>query len=159
MRFGVLPPDTFDRLDGLSTLRAIIGGELPQPPICAVLNYALIEAGEGTATFAGEAGEQHLNPAGTVHGGWAATIVDSALACAVHATLAAGERYTSVEMKLAFVRPIIAGRTGRLTCRGEIVNRGRTLAFSEARLVDAGGKVYAHGTETCMIFPKEAGAK
>jgi uncharacterized protein (TIGR00369 family) len=159
MRFGVLPENTFDQLDGLATLRAMIAGELPQPPICAVLNYRLVDASEGSATFAGEPDETMRNPAGTVHGGWAATLLDSALACAVHATLAAGERYTSVEMKLNFLRPILAGRTGQLLCRGEVIHRGRTLALSEAQLVDSAGKVYAHGTETCMIFPKENGAR
>ncbi|WP_284178756.1 PaaI family thioesterase [Rhabdaerophilum sp. SD176] len=153
-RYAPLPPDTFDRLSGLDTLRAMIAGDLPAPPMAGTLNFDLIEAEGGRVVFAGTPLEAHLNPAGTVHGGWAATILDSALACAVHATLAVGERYTSVEMKLNYLRPILAGKTGRLTCEGKVIQRGRTLALSEARLVDSGGKLYAHASETCMIFPK-----
>ncbi|MCZ8181965.1 MAG: PaaI family thioesterase [Beijerinckiaceae bacterium] len=153
-RYAPLPPDTFDRLSGLETLRAMIAGDLPAPPMAGTLNFDLIEAEEGRVLFAGTPLEAHLNPAGTVHGGWAATILDSALACAVHATLAAGERYTSVEMKLNYLRPILVGKTGRLSCEGKVIQRGRTLALSEARLVDSGGKLYAHASETCMIFPK-----
>lgn len=153
-RYAPLPPDTFDRLSGLDTLRAMIAGDLPAPPMAGTLNFDLIEAEEGRVLFAGTPLAAHLNPAGTVHGGWAATILDSALACAVHATLAAGERYTSVEMKLNYLRPILVGKTGRLSCEGKVIQRGRTLALSEARLVDSGGKLYAHASETCMIFPK-----
>jgi len=153
-RYAPLPPETFDRLSGLETLRAMIAGELPAPPMAGTLNFDLVEAGEGRVIFAGTPQEAHLNPAGTVHGGWAATILDSALACAVHATLSAGERYTSVEMKLNYLRPILVGKTGTLKCEGKVIQRGRTLALSEARLVDAEGKLYAHASETCMIFPK-----
>lgn len=152
--YAPLPPETFDTLSGLETLQAMIAGDLPGPPMAGTMNFDLLEAEEGRVVFAGTPLEAHLNPAGTVHGGWSATIVDSALACAVHATLAAGERYTSVEMKLNFLRPILAGKTGRLICEGKVIQRGRTLALSEARLVDEGGKLYAHGSETCMIFPK-----
>lgn len=152
--YAPLPPETFDTLSGLETLRAMIAGDLPGPPMAGTMNFDLLEAEEGRVVFAGTPLAAHLNPAGTVHGGWSASIVDSALACAVHATLAAGERYTSVEMKLNFLRPILVGKTGRLICEGKVIQRGRTLALSEARLVDEGGKLYAHGSETCMIFPK-----
>ncbi len=153
-RYAPLPPDVFDRLSGLETLNAMIAGKLPAPPMAQTLNFDLIEAEEGRVVFAGEPLPAFLNPAGTVHGGWAATLLDSALACAVHATLAAGERYTSVEMKLNYLRPILVGKSGRLTCEGKVIQRGRTLALSEARLVDGSGKLYAHASETCMIFPK-----
>lgn len=151
-RYAPLPPDTFDTLTGLETLRGMIAGSLPAPPMAATMNFNLVEVDEGRVVFAGTPLEGHLNPAGTVHGGWAATILDSALACAVHSTLAKGERYTSVEMKLNFLRPILVGKTGRLICEGKIIQRGRTLALSEARLVDAGGKLYAHASETCMMM-------
>lgn len=156
-RPSILPPDFYERMTGLETLQAMIAGELPGPPIAATLNFRLIEAAEGVAVFEGSPGEESYNPIGSIHGGWAATILDSALACAVHSTLEKGERYTSVEMKVAFVRPIYPGKPGRLICRGSVINRGCTLAFSEASLVDEAGKVYAHGTETCMIFPKQEG--
>lgn len=152
--FAPLPPEVFNELSGLEALRRMIAGALPAPPIARTLNFALVEVAEGKAVFAGEALEAFLNPAGSVHGGWAATLLDSALGCAVHSTLQPGERYTTVEMKVSYLRPILAGKTGRLVCSGAVINRGRTLALAEAKLVDEAGKLYAHGTETCMIFPK-----
>lgn len=153
-RFGVLDPDIFDRMSGIETLETLIRGDLPQPPIAEVMNLRLVRAEIGLVVFEGEALAAHRNPAGVVHGGWAATILDSALGCATHSTLVIGERYTTIEMKVSYFRPIIAGKTGLLTCEGRIVNRGRTLSVSEARLVDGEGKLYAHGTETCMVFPR-----
>lgn len=153
-RFAILPPDFFERMSGLETLQAMIEGRLPGPPIARTLNFRLATAAPGEVVFEGSPGEESYNPLGSIHGGWTATIMDSALACAVHSTLEKGERYTSVEMKVSFMRPIYPGKPARLICRGRVINRGRTLAFSEASLVDEAGKVYAHGTETCMIFPK-----
>lgn len=157
MRYAPLPRSIYDEMAGVETLRGIISGELPAPPIARTMNIRLAEADEGRAVFVGEALEEHLNPQSVVHGGWAATILDSALGCAVHSTLKQGEIYTTIEMKVSYLRPILAGKTGLLTCEGRVVNRGRTIALSEARLVDAAGKLYAHGTETCMIFAKENG--
>jgi uncharacterized protein (TIGR00369 family) len=153
-RPSILPPDFHERMSGLETLCAMIEGTLPGPPIAVTLNFRLVAASAGEAVFEGTPGEESYNPLGSIHGGWTATIMDSALACAVHSTLEKGERYTSVEMKVSFMRPIYPGKPERLICRGRVINRGRTLAFSEATLVDDAGKVYAHGTETCMIFPK-----
>lgn len=153
-RPSILPPDIHERMSGLETLQAMVEGHLPGPPIGVTLNFRLVSVSEGEAVFEGSPGEESYNPIGSIHGGWAATILDSALACCVHTTLEKGERYTSVEMKVSFVRPIFPGKPGRLICTGRVINRGRTLAFSEATLVDEAGKVYAHGTETCMIFPK-----
>jgi uncharacterized protein (TIGR00369 family) len=154
--YAPLPPETYDRMSGLEALQAMMRGELPAAPIARVLNYRLVEVGAGVAVFEGEATADFLNPGGTTHGGWAATLLDSALGCAVHTTLAPGERYTTIEMKMNLTRPILPGRTGGLRCEGRIVHRGRTTAISEARLIDGEGKLYAHGTETCMIFPKPA---
>lgn len=153
-RPSILPPDFYERMSGLETLSAMIDGTLPGPPIAQTLNFRLTGVSAGEAVFEGSPGEESYNPLGSIHGGWTATIMDSALACAVHSTLEKGERYTSVEMKVSFMRPIYPGKPPRLICRGRVINRGRTLAFSEATLVDEAGKVYAHGTETCMIFPK-----
>lgn len=151
---SILPPDYYETMSGLETLQGMVEGRLPGPPIARTLNFRLASVSEGEAVFEGSPGEESFNPIGSIHGGWAATILDSALACCVHSTLEKGERYTSVEMKVSFIRPIFPGKPGRLICTGRVVNRGRTLAFSEATLVDEAGKVYAHGTETCMIFPK-----
>lgn len=151
---GPLPPEVFQSLSGLETLRRMIAGELPAPPISRTMNFILSEVEMGKVVFVGEPREDVYNPLGTVHGGWAATILDSALGCAVHTTIEAGERYTTVEMKVNYLRPIFPGKPAQFRCEGSVINRGRTLALSEARLVDDDGKVYAHGTETCMIFPK-----
>jgi uncharacterized protein (TIGR00369 family) len=97
-------------------------------------------------------GERHLNPLGGVHGGWAATLLDSALGCAVHSTLQKGEAYTTAEFKVNLMRPITPN-TGEVVCEGRVVHRGRTLAVSEATLKDGNGKLLALGTETCSIFP------
>ena len=106
--------------------------------------------------FKGQPTEAFFNPLGTIHGGWTSAILDSAKACAVHTTLLAGQGYTSVEMKLNFVRPILPD-LGEVTCEGTVVHRGGTLATSEGKLFDARGRLLAHGSETCMIF--EAGAR
>jgi uncharacterized protein (TIGR00369 family) len=157
--FAPLPAEAFTSMSGLEALQKLVDGEFPGAPIAEGMNFWLQSVAEGKAVFAGEPLVAHLNPAGTVHGGWAATILDSALGCAVHTTLAAGDRYTTVEMKVNYLRPIFAGKTGVLTCEGVVINRGRTLALSEARLVDEAGKVYAHATETCMIFPANSAGK
>jgi uncharacterized protein (TIGR00369 family) len=149
--FGVVPRELLVAEPGLAFLRAMIAGRHPAPPFARSTGIWLTEADEGRAVFAGLPSEGFFNPIGTIHGGWTAAILDSAMACAVHATLAAGQAYTTVEMKLNFVRPVLPS-SGRLTCEGVVIHRGGTLATSEGRLVDANGKLIAHGTETCMIF-------
>lgn len=153
-RFAPLPQEVYDTMTGLDALHAMIKGNLASPSIARTLNFALVEADHGRAVFGGEPTEDFLNPHGSVHGGWAAAILDSALGCAVHTTLAIGDKYTTVEMKVNYLRPIFPGKPGRLICEGKVINRGRTLALSEARLVDLEGRLYAHASETCMIFPK-----
>ncbi len=152
---GVVPAETLLAYDGLSFLKAIIAGELPAPPIAGTLNFALVEAELGRAVFAGTPKFEHYNPIGGVHGGFAATLLDSALGCAVHSTLAKGETYTTLEFKVNLVRPL-SKDTGRVIADGHIVHRGRTVGTSEATLKDEGGKLYAHATTTCMIFPAKS---
>lgn len=154
---GVLPPEAFDAMSGLDALLAMMRSALPEPTIAKLLNFTLLEAKEGYVLFEGTPDGLHLNPAGTVHGGWTAAVMDSAMGCAVHSTLQPGERFTTVEMKVSYLRPILAGKTGPMRCEGFILNRGRTLALSEAKLFGADGRLYAHATETCMIFPKNGG--
>jgi len=149
---GVSPLEQLRAQPGLVFLKEMIDGRLPRPPICDVLNFLLLEVGPGRALFQGTPKAEHYNPLGSVHGGWPATLLDSCMGCAVHSTLAAGQGYTTVEFKLNLVRPIFAD-TGPLRAEGKVVNGGRTIATSEGRLVDASGKLYAHGTETCLIFP------
>jgi uncharacterized protein (TIGR00369 family) len=145
------------RLSGLEYLRAMQRGELPGPPIADLMGFGPADFQEGRAVFAVDPAEYHYNPIGTVHGGLAATLLDSAMACAVHSTLPAGAGYTTLDLHVTFVRPITHD-TGRLTCTGEIVHQGGRMATAQGRVTDASGKLYAHGVTTCMIFrPSGAG--
>ena len=150
--FGTLPLEHMATRSGLEMLNAMLAGEYPAPPISRTLAFALVEASPGVVMFEGMPSAAFLNPLGAVHGGWAAAIVDSALGCAVHTTLQAGEGYTTAEMKVNYLRPITPA-TGKVRCEGKVVHRGRTLALSEARLTDSAGKLLAFATETCSIFP------
>ena len=137
---------------GQEMFAAMIDGRLPQPPLGKTMDFALIETGDGHAVFEIDCAEFHYNPLGAVHGGVVATILDSAMSCAVHTQLPAGTGYTTVEMKVNFVRPI-SKETGPLRCIGTVVHGGRRIATAEGKLVGANGKLYAHGTTTCYIFP------
>lgn len=153
---GVLPLARIKDMDGLSALRAMIAGELPAPPMARTLGFVIVEAEYGRALFRGVPAFDHLNPLGTVHGGWAATLLDSALGCAVHSTLQVGEAYATVEFKVNLVRPIMPD-TGEVTCEGKLVHRGTRVATSEATLRGPDGKLLAHGSETCLFFPMTGG--
>jgi uncharacterized protein (TIGR00369 family) len=134
-------------------LQAIMTGELPPPPIAVTLGMHPVELAEGRAVFAAEPDEYHYNPIGVVHGGLAATLLDSATGCAVQTTLPAGMAYTTLELKTNFVRAITRD-TGRVLCEAEVVHRGGTIATAEGRLrAEATGKLLAHGTSTCLIIP------
>jgi uncharacterized protein (TIGR00369 family) len=136
---------------GLEFLRAIVDGELPPAPIQELLGFALEEAEEGRVVFSIEPGEQHYNPIGTVHGGVAATLLDSAMGAAVHSTLPEGTAYVTLEVKFNLVRPITAD-TGRVLAEGRVIHRGKTVATVEASLRTAGeGALLAHGTSTCLV--------
>ena len=148
---GVVARDVLVAEPGLAFLRGLIDGRHPAPPFSRSTGIWLTQADEGRAAFAGIPSEGFFNPIGTIHGGWTSAILDSAMACAIHTTLAVGQGYTTVEMKLNFVRPVLPS-SGRVTCEGVVIHRGGTLATSEGRLFDAAGKLLAHGTETCMIF-------
>lgn len=151
---GTIPLADLAEYTGLELLQRIVDGLYPAPPISAVMNFGLTEVGQGRAVFRGVPNANHLNPLGGVHGGWAATLMDSALACCVQTLLAKGEAYTTVEFKVNLTRPITPN-TGEVVCEGLVVQKGRTLAVSEARLKDKDGKLLAFGTETCTIFPVE----
>jgi uncharacterized protein (TIGR00369 family) len=144
-------------MSGLDHLLAIRAGEVPPPPIAALLDFELIEVEDGRAVFAVTPQEFHYNPIGVVHGGLAATLIDSATGCAVQSTLPPGVLYTSLEVKANFARPITRD-TGRLLCDGTIVHRGRTIATAEARVVaEADGRLHAHGTATCLLMGANGG--
>lgn len=139
-------------LAGLDALRAMIaaGG---RPPIGETLDFTMIEAGEGWAAFAGTPGPGAYNPLGIVHGGYAATLLDSACGCAVHSRLSATQAYTTVELKVSFHRPITT-ETGELRAEGRVITLGRRVAFTEATLKDVGGKIFATATSTLLVMDR-----
>jgi uncharacterized protein (TIGR00369 family) len=138
-------------LSGIEFLRAVARGEIPPPPIALLLGFTLAEVEEGRVVFTAEPGEHHYNPIGVVHGGLAATLLDSAMGCAVHSRLPEGRAYTTLEIKVNFVRAIRRD-SGRLRAEGQVVHMGGRVATAEGRLVDATGQLYAHATTTCMLF-------
>lgn len=138
-------------LSGLEYLRKIVAGELPPPPIGVLLDFRVIEVEEGRAVFAVTPAEYHYNPIGVVHGGVAATLLDSALGCAVHSTLPAGVGYTTLEIKVNYIRPLTA-ETGPVRCEAKVIHLGARTAIAEGRIEDEHGKLYAHGSTTCIIF-------
>ena len=151
-QYGVVTPDVIKELGGLAFLKGIVDGRLPQAPFCQTLGFHLIEVEEGRAVFEGLPEFRHYNPISTVHGGFTATLLDSALGCAVFSTLAKGEAWTTLELKINYVRPITKD-TGPVRAEGRIIHRGKTVATSQGDLKDLSGKLYAHATTTCMIFP------
>ena len=151
---GIVSLEHLGRDGGLKVLQDMIAGIHPSPPISQSLHFVLSEAEEGRVVFRGMPLHEHMNPLGSIHGGWVATIMDSALACAAMTTLQPGEAYATAEFKVNLVRPLLPGM-GEVTCEGKLVHRGRTLATSEAYLRDGNGKLLAHGTETSSIFPIE----
>lgn len=155
-KIGVVTSDVLMSTDGLTFLKRMVDGELPAPPICETLGFSLVEVDTGRAVFACVPEFRHYNPIGVVHGGLAATLLDSALGCCVQTTLAKGEGYTTLELKVNMVRALTKD-TGRVTAESRVVHRGRNTATAEAYLRDAAGKLYAHGSTTCMIFPAPAG--
>ncbi len=138
-------------LSGLAFLQAIIDGEVPDPPITRTLDFYLLEVEAGRAVFQGMPGRAHYNPIATVHGGWHATLLDSAMACAVHTLVEPGRVYTTLEFKVHCVRAL-TDKTGPVRAEGKVVASGKRMATAEGRLVDANGKLYSHGTTTCLIF-------
>jgi uncharacterized protein (TIGR00369 family) len=153
--YGVVTPETLKSYDGLAFLKGIIDGSLPNPPISELIGFHLIEAENGRAVFEGLPEFCHYNPIGTVHAGFAATLLDSALGCAIYSTLGKGDAWTTLELKLNLVRPLTKD-TGPVRAEGRVIHRGRTVATSEGDLKDSAGKLYAHATTTCMIFPAKA---
>ena len=149
--YGVADPAEARLMSGREFLEAIMDGRLPAAPIAKTLSFTLVEIGGGFAVFEGDAGEHLLNPLGVVHGGWALTLIDSATGCAGQTVLPAGVSYTTVETKANFSRPITKD-SGRVRAEGRVVGRGRRIISCEARIVDAKGRLLAHGTSTLMVL-------
>lgn len=148
---GVARPEQVAGRSGLDTLQAMLRGELPYPPIARTLSFQLLEVDEGRAVFQGAPGPDHLNPMGGIHGGWYATLLDSALGCAVHTMMPPGRGYTTAELGVNLVKAI-GSKVQRVRAEAKVVHCGRQLATAEARLYGPDGTLYAHGTTTCLVF-------
>jgi uncharacterized protein (TIGR00369 family) len=142
-------------MSGKEVLQALLDGRLPPPSMAATLSFWLVEVGEGFAVFEGDPGPQLLNPMGTVHGGWALALIDSATGCACHSVLPPGASYTTIETKVNFSRPITPD-SGRVRAEGRVVSQGRRIISSQAQLLSRDGRVLAHGTSTVMILQGSA---
>jgi uncharacterized protein (TIGR00369 family) len=148
---GVPPLESLKTMSGLDFLRAIVDGSLPAPPITETLGFRLAEVAPGYALFTMTPAYKHYNPIGTVHGGVAATLLDSCMSCAIQTHFAAGTGYTTLEFKVNLVRPI-TDKTGPIRAEGRSLHIGRRSGTAEGRLIDAGGALLAHATTTCLIF-------
>ena len=144
-------------LSGLEYMRQLMTGEREPSGMGRLMNMRLVEVEEGRAVFAVEPDERHYNGLGIAHGGLAATLLDSALGCAINTVMPAGRVFTTLEMKINYVRPM-RRETGEVRCEAEVLHAGSRVATAEGRIVDAAGKLYAHGTATCMLFRARGGA-
>ncbi|SEP17088.1 PaaI family thioesterase [Aquisalimonas asiatica] len=142
---------TIGQYSGLEFLQAMFNGELPHPPIGETLNFLPILAEEGRVVFQGTPQAAHYNPISSVHGGWAATLLDSCVGCAVQSTLPRGRGYTTLELKVNYVRALTPD-TGPVRAEGKVIHVGGRVATAEGRLTDPAGKLYAHASTTCMVM-------
>jgi uncharacterized protein (TIGR00369 family) len=138
-------------MSGLEFVQGLATGALPLNSMARTLGYDIVEASPGRVAIVAEPTDAHLNPAGTVHGGLSATLLDSCMGLAIHSTLDRGVDQTTVEFKISLLRPITP-ETGRIRAEGVVVSRGRRIGMAEGRLTDAQGRLLAHGTTTCLIL-------
>ncbi|MDP1984828.1 MAG: PaaI family thioesterase, partial [Sulfuritalea sp.] len=148
---GMLTMENLREYTGLELVQKMIAGELPRPPISETLGFALIEAEKGHVVFQGTPQHRHYNPIGSVHGGFHATLLDSCVACAIQSTLEAGQGYTTIELKVNYIRAL-TDRVGPVRAEGRVIHAGKQIGTAEGKLIDADGKLYAHATTTCLIF-------
>ncbi|MBK5124683.1 PaaI family thioesterase [Burkholderia sp. R-69980] len=148
---GVASPEQVAGKTGLEVMQAMMNAELPYAAIARTLDFTIVEVRAGHAVFQGTPLAQHLNPLGTVHGGWIATLLDSALGCSVHTMMPPGRGYTTAELSVNYVKAVTP-RVQRVRAEGKVIHCGRQLATAEARLVGSDGTLYAHATTTCLVF-------
>ncbi|KQU89362.1 aromatic compound catabolic protein [Variovorax sp. Root318D1] len=148
---GLARPEQIAGKTGLEMMQAMLRGEIPFAAIAKTLDFTLLSVSPGVAVFQGTPLAQHLNPLGTIHGGWIATVLDSALGCAIHTMMPVGRSYTTAELSVNFVRGVTP-QVQRVRAEGKVIHCGRQLATAEARLVGPDGKLYAHATTTCLVF-------
>ena len=151
IQYGVVPQMTAKTMTGLQLLTEIMNGTQPAPPIQQALDFRLVQVEQGYTAFAGTPKFEYYNPLGCVHGGYAAALLDSCMACAVHSTLEAGYSYATLEIKISYVRAITS-HTGEVRAEGRVINSGKRIATAEGRLFDSTGILYAHGTTTCLVL-------
>ena len=149
--YGVTPTEVMASMSGLDFVRAMFGGKLPPPPIMQTIEPFDQTAEPGVVAFTSVPGFRHYNPIGSVHGGYAATLLDSAMGLAVHSALPAGSGYTTLEFKISFIRGMTRD-TGPVRTEGRTLNVGRRAATAEARITNAKGRLLAHATTTCLVF-------
>jgi len=149
--YGVVPIAEARTMDGIALFESFLDGRFPRPPIFKALGMAMLEAERGRVVFGYTPMLEHYNPLGSVHGGIAATLLDSVMGCCIHTTLPAGQAYTTVEIKVNYVRAM-TDKTGPVRAEGKVINVGARIATSEGRLYDGAGKLLAHGTTTCLVF-------
>ncbi len=150
--YGVIPLEKARSMDALPLFQEMLAGRLPAPPIAEQLGFWMSDVEHGRVVFEYEPVPQHFNPLGSIHGGIAATLLDSVMGCAIHSTLKAGSGFTTLEIKVNYVRPM-TDKTGIVRAEGKVINVGARIATAEGRLVDPAGKLLAHSTTTCLIFP------
>ncbi|PKO66018.1 MAG: aromatic compound catabolic protein [Betaproteobacteria bacterium HGW-Betaproteobacteria-16] len=148
---GVARPDQIAGKSGMEMMQAMLRGDIPYAAIAHTLDFLVIEIGDGTATFQGAPLPRHFNPMGTVHGGWFATLLDSALGCAVHTKMPPGRGYTTAELSVNIVRALTP-KVQRVRAIGRVIHCGRQLATADAQLIGPDGTLYAHATTTCLVF-------
>jgi uncharacterized protein (TIGR00369 family) len=153
---GLVPPSDAAAVSGLDFLRHLLDGSYPRPPFSKETDIWPIAVEAGRVTFEALPSARFYNPMGIVHGGWIATLLDTAMGCAVHSSLAPGQSFVTLEMKTVFVRPVLE-KTGKLTCEGTLLHAGGRVASSEGRIYDGQGKLIAHGSETCLIMDTNGG--
>ena len=145
---------SFEQIEGkagLDVMQDMLAGRLPYAAIAQTLDFVVMEVRPGVAVFQGTPLPRHLNPLGTVHGGWVATLLDSALGCAIHTLMPAGRGYTTAELGVNYVKGLTP-KVQRVRAEGKVIHCGRQLATAEARLVGPDGTLYAHATTTCLVF-------
>lgn len=150
--YGLIPPQELVKLSGLEVLQGMLAGRYPMPPIQADGSFTIIEIAPGRAVFTGTPQRRYYNPISTVHAGWTTTVLDSAMACAVWSTLEAGLGFTTMEFKVSLIRPLTE-ETGPVRAESNLLSRGKRTATAEARMTDEAGKLIAHATTTCIMFP------
>ena len=149
--YGLTPPDVLASMSGIDFLRKMFAGELPHATMMRQVGLVGGSAEPGLVVFRAIPGPEHYNPIGTVHGGFSATLLDSAMGCAVQSMLPAGTAYTSLEFKISLIRAITRD-TGEVRAEGRALNVGRRVGTAEGRLLDRKGRLLAHGTTTCLVF-------